>query len=54
MKRLVEEDKIIHRMNKLAREMDEIALSIHPSAWSETLRPHAQEWLKLNRRLNSL
>ena len=47
-------DNIIHRMNALAVEMDELAASVHPSVRCELCRPMALKWVGLNMELNRL
>jgi hypothetical protein len=40
----------VKRLNKLALEMDEIAASIHPTAWNETLFDLRAKYLALAKR----
>jgi hypothetical protein len=40
-------DEWVRRVNELAREIDEIAASIHPSAWRETLEPEFRKFERL-------
>ncbi len=37
----------VARLNRLAREMDEVAVSIHPSSWHEMLAPLREEYRRL-------
>ena len=46
-------DKWVKDLNKLGREMDEIAGAIHPAAWSETLARLKKRWLKLAKQAGS-
>lgn len=40
-------DRWVARVNKAAREIDETAASIHPSAWPETLQHQREAFKKL-------
>lgn len=40
-------DRWVARVNKSAREMDETAASLHPSAWREALKPQREAFKKL-------
>jgi hypothetical protein len=40
-------DEWVRRVNSLAREIDEIAASIHPSAWREALGPEFRKYERL-------
>ncbi len=40
-------DKWVARLNKLAREIDEDAATIHPSAWKEQLGDLYEKYRKL-------
>ncbi len=42
-------DKWVAGLNRLGREMDEAATTMHPSAWHEQLAPDREKWLKLAR-----
>ena len=53
-KRRVMTDKIIKRMNALAVAMDSECAATHPSAWDDLTKDMKEEWLRLNRKLNSL
>jgi len=37
----------VARLNKLGREMGDIAASMHPSAWREQLAPYRERYRKL-------
>jgi hypothetical protein len=37
----------VSRLNKLARQMDGTAASLHPSAWTEALAPLRKEYARL-------
>lgn len=37
----------VRKLNKLGREIDEWAASIHPSAWDEELKAEMEKWRKL-------
>lgn len=37
----------VHRVNQLCREIDEIAASIHPSAWPEALADLHEKYRRL-------
>ncbi len=39
-------EKWVSRINRLAREIDELAATIHPSAWPEALRELNEKWKK--------
>jgi hypothetical protein len=39
--------KWVSRLNKLAREMDELAATLHPSAWHEALAPYCAKYKRL-------
>ena len=47
MRQKLTTDEWIRRLNALGREMDEIAASLHPSAWHEVLAPYRARWREL-------
>jgi hypothetical protein len=40
----------VHKLNKLAAEMDDTAAMIHQSAWPEALRGQSEQYRKLAQR----
>lgn len=40
-------DEWVARLNALAREMDDLAASLHPTAWAEALRDLNDKWRRL-------
>lgn len=40
-------DAWVHRVNQLARSLDETAAAMHPSAWPETLRDDIERFKRL-------
>ncbi len=49
MRQKLTTDEWVQRLNALGREMDEIAVSLHPSAWHEALAPYRVRWRELVR-----
>jgi hypothetical protein len=46
-KKTLTTDEWVHQLNELCREMDEWAMSMHPSAWHEALAADREKWLAL-------
>lgn len=43
-------ERWIGRLNRLGRDLDATAASIHPSAWKEQLREDIERWRRVARK----